>query len=90
MPGRPCKEPEASFWFSTLVETGFSLLAIGLANDGGLTWLMALMPARALSYWLWGYILTLIEDHLGTTDLAKIDGFARQFPILSIGLLLAN
>ncbi|QRN82805.1 hypothetical protein JR338_10330 [Chloroflexota bacterium] len=84
------KNLKRAFGFSTLVETGFSLLAIGLANDGGLTWLMALMPARALSYWLWGYILTLIEDHLGTTDLAKIDGFARQFPILSIGLLLAQ
>jgi formate hydrogenlyase subunit 3/multisubunit Na+/H+ antiporter MnhD subunit len=84
------KNLKRAFGFSTLVETGFSLLAIGLANEGGLIWLMALMPARALSYWLWGYILTLIGSHLGATDLAHVEGFARRFPILSIGLLLAQ
>lgn len=84
------KNLKRAFGFSTLVETGFSLLAIGLANEDGLIWLMALMPARALSYWLWGYILTLIESHLGATDLAHVEGFARRFPILSIGLLLAQ
>ena len=84
------KNLKRAFGFSTLVETGFSLLAVGLANEGGLVWLMTLMPARALSYWLWGLILTLIEDHLGTADLAHVEGFARRFPILSIGLLLAQ
>lgn len=78
------------FGFATLVETGFSLLAIGLANQGGLVWLLTLMPARALSYWLWAFILARIEERNGKTDLDHIDGFARRFPILSIGLLLAQ
>ena len=84
------KNLKRAFGFSTLVETGFSLLAIGLANQGGLVWLLALMPARALSYWLWAFILSRIEERNGSTDLAHIEGFARRFPVLSIGLLLAQ
>lgn len=84
------KNLKRAFGFSVLMETGFSLLALGLANQGGLTWLLILMPARALSYWLWGFILTLVEQHVGIADLKHIEGFARRFPILAIGLLLAQ
>jgi len=84
------KNIKRAFGFSTLVETGFSLLAIGLANQGGLVWLLTLMPARALSYWLWAFILSRIEERNGATELAHVEGFARRFPILSIGLLLAQ
>jgi NADH:ubiquinone oxidoreductase subunit 2 (subunit N) len=84
------KNLKRAFGFSALMETGFSLLALGLAGQGGLNWLLLLMPARALSYWLWGYVLALIEQHAGVADLKHIEGFARRYPILSIGLLLAQ
>ena len=84
------KNLKRAFGFSCLTETGFSLLAIGLANEGGLIWLMLLLPARAMSYWLWGFILSLVEQHAGTADLEHVAGFARRYPILAIGLLLAQ
>jgi NADH-quinone oxidoreductase subunit N len=79
-----------AFGFSTLTETGFSLLAIGLANQGGLEWLILLMPARALGYWLWSTVLTLLESHTGALTLDDVEGLSRRYPLLSIGLLLAQ
>jgi NADH-quinone oxidoreductase subunit N len=79
-----------AFGFATLTETGFSLLAIGVANQGGLDWMILLMPARALGYWLWSYTLTLLETHAGSLALDSVKGFARRYPFLSIGLLLAQ
>jgi formate hydrogenlyase subunit 3/multisubunit Na+/H+ antiporter MnhD subunit len=79
-----------AFGFSTLTETGFALLAVGLMDQGGLDWMILLLPARAIGYWLWGYTLTLIEAHTGSLEMDQIKGFARRYPILSIGLLLAQ
>lgn len=79
-----------AFGFSVLTETGFSLLAIGLVPQGGLKMMMMLFPARAVGFWLWGYTLTLIENHTQALDLNLIRGFARRYPILSAGLLLAQ
>jgi len=79
-----------AFSFTVLAETGFSLLAIGLSEGGGLTWMLALFPIRALEFWLWGFILTLIEDHTGDLDIPAVQGLARKYPILSIGLLIVQ
>lgn len=76
--------------FSIITETGFSLLTIGLYSQGGLSWLFLLMPLRALGLWLWGHTLSLIENHVGSLDLQNMQGFARQFPILAGGLLMAQ
>ncbi len=82
--------PKRALAYSALVETGFSLLAIGMYDQGGLTWMMLLFPIRALGFWLWGYTLNLIETHAGSLQHRAIQGFARQYPILSIGVLLAQ
>jgi NADH:ubiquinone oxidoreductase subunit 2 (subunit N) len=79
-----------AFGFSTLTETGFALLAVGLINQGGLEWMILLIPARAFGYWLWGYTLTLIEARTGGMEMDQVKGFARRYPIISIGLLLAQ
>lgn len=79
-----------AFGYSTLVETGFSLLAIGLSADGGLNWLLMLFPARALGYWLWGYTLARFEHHCESLDMNAVQGFGRKFPLLSAGLILAQ
>ncbi|MCB2213927.1 hypothetical protein KQH50_00890 [bacterium] len=79
-----------AFGFSTLTETGFALLAVGLVDQGGLAWMILMTPARAFGYWLWGYTLSLIEDHSGAQKMDQLKGVARRYPILSIGLLLAQ
>jgi formate hydrogenlyase subunit 3/multisubunit Na+/H+ antiporter MnhD subunit len=79
-----------AFGFSALVETGFSLLAVGLSAQGGLNWLLMMLPARALGYWLWGYILARLEGHCGSLAMSAIFGCGRKYPLLSAGLLLAQ
>jgi len=79
-----------AFGFSSLTEIGFSLLALSLIPQGGLTWLLMFIPARALSFWLWGYALGLIQTHTRSLKLNALQGFARRYPLLSIGLLLAQ
>lgn len=79
-----------SLGFTVLSEVGFSLLCIGLSAQGGLTWLFLLFPARALGLWLWGYTLTLIEQHSDSTEMQDLQGFARRYPILVLGLIVAQ
>ena len=78
------------FGFSVLVETGFSLLAIGLLTAGGLNSLLLLFPVRALGYWLWGYTLSRLEDHCGSLEISAIQGYGRKLPLLAAGLVLAQ
>jgi NADH:ubiquinone oxidoreductase subunit 2 (subunit N) len=83
-------ELKRAFGFAALVETGFSLLAVGFSTEGGLRWMLMLFPARALGYWLWGYALTRYEQHYGSLEISAVKGFARRYPLLSMGLLLAQ
>ncbi|NLN70145.1 MAG: hypothetical protein GX142_05100 [Chloroflexi bacterium] len=85
------EELKRAFGFSILVETGYSLLAIGLAASGGLHWMLMMFPVRALGYWLWGYTLARLETHYGASiGLGTIQGAARRTPWLSSGLILAQ
>jgi len=82
--------PKRVFGYTILVETGYSLLALSLFSQGGLGWFLMLLPVRALGFWLWGYSMSLIEEYNGSLELEAVQGFARRYPILSAGLLLAQ
>jgi formate hydrogenlyase subunit 3/multisubunit Na+/H+ antiporter MnhD subunit len=79
-----------AFGFSALSETGFLLLAIGLADQGGLSLLLMLFPAHAVSFWLWGFTLSLIETLADSHSIKALHGFAQRYPIISSGLLVAQ
>ena len=79
-----------AFGFSSLAETGFSLLALSLVPQDGITWLVLLIPARALGFWLWGYALARIQAHAGSLTIQDLRGFARRCPFLAIALLLSQ
>jgi NADH-quinone oxidoreductase subunit M len=79
-----------AFGFTVLSETGFSLLSIGLASSGGLSWMLALLPARALGFLLWSYTIGLIENHARSTEFGKIQGYTHSYPFLSLGLVFAQ
>jgi NADH:ubiquinone oxidoreductase subunit 2 (subunit N) len=76
--------------FAVLTETGFSLLAIGLAAEGGLTWMLMLFPVRGFSFWLWGTLLTRMESYNSDLTLPGIQGFARRYPVFSFALVLVQ
>ncbi len=82
--------PKRVFGYTILVEAGYSLLALGLFSQGGLEWLLMLLPGRALGFWLWGFSMSLIEEYNGSMDLKALQGFARRYPFLSSGLLIAQ
>jgi formate hydrogenlyase subunit 3/multisubunit Na+/H+ antiporter MnhD subunit len=79
-----------AFGFSVLTETGFLLLAIGVADQGGLNWLLMLLPTRAALFWLWGYTLSLIETRADSTEIKSLKGFARRYPFITGGLMIAQ
>jgi formate hydrogenlyase subunit 3/multisubunit Na+/H+ antiporter MnhD subunit len=79
-----------AFGFSALTETGFLLLVIGLADQGGLSLLLMLFPAHAVSFWLWGFTLSFIETLADSHSIKALHGFAQRYPIISSGLLVAQ
>jgi NADH:ubiquinone oxidoreductase subunit 2 (subunit N) len=79
-----------AFGFSTLTETGFLLLAVGLREQGGLNLLLMLYPARAIGFWLWGYTLNLIETRADSPTLDGLRGFSHRYPFISMGLLISQ
>lgn len=79
-----------TFGFAVLIETGFSLLAISYFQQGGLNWMMMLVPVRGLGFWLWGFALTALENRHGELNLFSIRGLARRYPFLASGLLVAQ
>jgi formate hydrogenlyase subunit 3/multisubunit Na+/H+ antiporter MnhD subunit len=79
-----------AFGFLVMTETGFSLLAIGLMQQGGLSDMLALLPVHAMGYLLWAFCTALIENNAGSTQITTLRGFARHYPMLSLGLLLAQ
>ncbi len=79
-----------AFGFSALTETGFLLLVIGLADQGGLSLLLMLFPAHAVSFFLWGFTLSLFETREDSHSIKALHGFALRYPIISSGLLIAQ
>ena len=79
-----------AFGFSFLVETGISLMALGLAEKGGLQLLLMLLPARGLGYWLWGYSIAKIEYRFGSLKMESLRNIVVQVPFLYMGLLFAQ
>ena len=79
-----------AFGYSFMVETGFILLAIGLSNQAGLHWLLLLFPIHAMGFWLWGFALSLILKKADSQFVKQLKGFARRYPIISTGLIIAQ
>ena len=72
-----------------LWEVGYALLAIGLAQFGGLNYLQLIFMPRILGFMGLGYNIAKLEqlepDFNGT--LSGLHGFYYRYPILSLGLI---
>ncbi len=79
-----------AFGFVILVETGFSLLIVGMRELHGLdNFAMILLP-RALGYLLWAFCQSKLAEQYDDLDLATIKGALRKHPYLCSGLLVAQ
>ncbi len=74
--------------YAVLVETGFSILALGL--PGGMTLLVTMILPRMLALGLWALGLTLLKDRYGDLYYSTVQGAARKQPVVCAALLLAQ
>ena len=75
--------------YATIVETGFSLLAISLGGRTGLVLFLMLLVPRALGLCLWALTLSIIKSNSPGLNLKDIKGLAHIWPLTSFGMVLA-
>jgi len=77
--------------YAVVMETGWSLLAIGLASTTGVLVYFWLMIPRAVSYVLWAVSLSRLRlEAEGSLRLDRVVGHGYRFPLTVVGLLVAQ
>lgn len=76
---------------AAIVETGLTLLAVGLGTQNGLKIYFWLMIPRAAVFTLWATALSIIKGRMkGDLRLSSVQGLGRLRPVLIMSLLLAH
>lgn len=76
---------------AAIVETGLTLLAVGLGTRDGLMIYFWLLLPRAAVFILWAISLSRIKQRMnGELRLSAVQGLGRFRPVLALGLLLAH
>jgi NADH:ubiquinone oxidoreductase subunit 2 (subunit N) len=76
--------------YATIVETGFSLLALSMGSRTGLGIFFLLLVPRTLSLCLWAFTLSILREHAPGLSLEDVKGMGRIWPFAASGLVLAN
>lgn len=79
-----------AFGYAVIIETGYSLLAIALNPQGGLTWFSLLLIPRVLAYWLWAFSLGKIKENFKDLSFGSLSGIMHTHPFLSVGVIVAQ
>ncbi|MFZ3071510.1 MAG: proton-conducting transporter membrane subunit [Anaerolineaceae bacterium] len=79
------------FGYLVLAETGYSILAIGLTEQGGLPYMAMLFLPRLLSYWLWAWSLSALKQTAPqkSLDIPSLRGLLHHYPFISVGILIS-
>lgn len=78
------------FGYAVIVETGFSLLAISMANSVGLELFSSMFMPRMIGLGLWALSLSIILREAGSTRFEQIQGLAQRLPFATTGLAVAS
>jgi NADH-quinone oxidoreductase subunit N len=76
--------------YATIVETGFSLLALSLGNRMGLDIFYLLLIPRTLGLSIWAFSLSILRGQVSGLDLQDVKGLGRVWPFAASGAILAN
>ena len=76
--------------YGSIVETGFSLLALSLDSRLGIPILFLLIPARALGLAVWSLSLTVIKANVETMRFGASRGVLRVTPLAGAGMIVAT
>ena len=76
--------------YATIMETGFSLLALTLGLQTGLRLFLLLLVPRALSLCIWALTLSILKEQSPGLGLQDVKGLAHTWPFAAFGLVLSN
>ena len=76
--------------YAVIVETGFSLLAIGLGNQAGQDVFFLLLIPRTIGLLIWAFALAVLKEKTPALTIEAVKGMGRQLPFVAVGLVLAN
>jgi len=74
-----------------LIETGYSVLAIGLINQGGGNALALSLIPRVLAYWQWSYTFSSVQQIAPEIDgsFSSLSGLFARLPFHSMSLIIS-
>lgn len=75
---------------AVIIETGFSLLGLGIGGRYGFTSFLLLLAPRLVSLALWAYSLAVLQTHAPDLTLDSLKGAARKWPFATSGAALAG
>jgi len=74
--------------YAVLIDIGYSLLAI--SQSDGFSIFIGLLIPRIIAYGIWALGLTFILEQGINLNFRSVQGYGRQFPLVIIGVLVAN
>ncbi len=77
------------FGYGVIVETGFSMLAIGLGEQIGKELFSSMFLPRMIGLGLWALSLSIITRAAGSSRFEVLAGAAQRMPFASAGLIVA-
>jgi formate hydrogenlyase subunit 3/multisubunit Na+/H+ antiporter MnhD subunit len=75
--------------YATIADTGFLLLALGLANGASTGLVFLILIPRGLGMAIWALSLSILQRNGYTLELSSIQGLARSYPLAAAGIVLA-
>jgi formate hydrogenlyase subunit 3/multisubunit Na+/H+ antiporter MnhD subunit len=76
--------------YAVMLETGFSLVSLGLGGSFGLNTFLLLCIPRAVSLALWALTLSNLQEHAPSLKLEDLKGAGRIWVFSSTGVVLAS
>ncbi len=83
------KDLKRTFGYAVILESGFSLMALGLRTTVGLDAFASLLMPRFLALLLFSFALSIFKQAGIPTTLEGVVGSLRHLPFASVGLLVA-
>lgn len=75
--------------YSVMLETGFSLVSLGLGGVFGLNALLLLSIPRAIALALWSFSLSSLLEAHPSLELETVRGSGRKMPFAAVGVVVS-
>ncbi len=75
--------------YTTIAETGFLLLSLGLATPSSPGLVFMFLIPRGLGMAVWALSLSILRRNISSFQLSAVQGLARSYPFASAGVVVA-